>query len=108
LVEGLHADPGGTCGGKPCWKQRDSKSFRFKDHTAAQFGLKRIVLRAGAPALADLVVRARGPNVPLPALPLTEPVVVQLVKSDGSGCWQSDYSSPPIKSNSKVFADKND
>ena len=60
------------------------------------------------PNLADLVVRARGANVPLPALPLSEPVIAQLVKSDGSGCWESDYSAPPVKSNTKVFADKND
>jgi hypothetical protein len=108
LVEALHADAGGTCGGKPCWKQRDSRSFLFKDHTGSQTGLKRIVLRFGRPSLADLVVRARGPNVPLPVLPLSEPVVAQLVRSDNSACWESDYSAPPVRNRSTVFSDRND
>jgi hypothetical protein len=82
--------------------------LRFKDHTGSESGLTRIVLRAGSSALADLVVRARGPNVPLPPLPLAEPVVAQLVKSDGSMCWQGDYSAPAIKTKADVFIDKND
>ncbi len=108
LVEEMHAAAGGTCpGGHPCWKARSSKGFRFKDHSGAQSGLSRIVLRAGPIHLADLVVRARGPNVPYPSLPLAEPVEAQLVRSAGAQCWEADYQAPPLKNTTQVFLDKN-
>jgi hypothetical protein len=108
LVEEMHAAAGGTCpGGQPCWKARSGKGFRFKDHSGAQSGLSRIVLRAGPIHLADLVVRARGPNVPYPSLPLAEPVEAQLVRSAGAECWEADYQAPPLKNTTQVFLDKN-
>ena len=58
--------------------------------------------------LADLALRARGPNIAFPSMPLDEPVVVQLIRSGGSQCWESDYSAPAIKNSSDAFKDKND
>ena len=108
LVQELHAPAGGTCLGKPCWKQHDSKRFRYRDHSGSNDGLTHINLRAGPAELADIALRARGVNVPIPPLPLAEPVVAQLVKSNGPECWQSNYSPPPLKNNTGVFLDKND
>ena len=108
LVQELHAPPDGSCLGKPCWKQHDSKRIRYRDHSGSNDGLTHINLRAGPAELADIALRARGVNVPIPPLPLAEPVLAQLVKSDGPECWQANYSAPPLKNNSSVYLDKND
>ena len=108
LVQELHAPADGSCLGKPCWKQRGAKRIRYRDHSGSNSGLTHISLRAGPAELADIALRARGPNVPIPPLPLTEPVLAQLVKSNGPECWQSSYSAPPLKNNSTVYLDKND
>lgn len=109
LVE-LHAPEDGNCGngGKPCWKARSNKGFRYRDPLKANDGISRIALRTKPAALADLVFRARGPNVPIPTLPLTEPVLAQLVRSDGPQCWESHYSAPALRNTADVYKDKND
>ena len=111
FVMELRAPFDGTCGTKPCWKARGpggSKGFRYKDKDRTPDGITRLVLRTTPPSLADIVLRARGTNIPMPPLPLAEPVIAQLVKSAGPECWESDYSAPALKNNSEVFKDKND
>jgi hypothetical protein len=106
----LHAPADGNCGngGKPCWKARSNKGFRYRDPLKVNDGLTRIALRTKPQALADLVLRARGPNVPIPPLPLTLPVLAQLIKSDGPECWESTYSAPALRNTAEVYKDKND
>jgi hypothetical protein len=104
----LKAPAGGTCGSKPCWKSRGAKGFRYRDKDKTPSGIVRLVLRTKEAPLSDIVLRARGANIPFPALPLTPPVIAQLIKSDGPECWQSVYSAPPVKNNSQVYQDKND
>ena len=70
--------------------------------------MTRVVLRTKPEALADLVLRARGPNVPIPPLPLNLPVLAQLIKSDGPECWESNYSTPALRNTMEVYKDKND
>jgi hypothetical protein len=108
LVMELKAPAGGTCANKPCWKSRGSKGFRYKDKDKTPSGISRLVLRTSDAPLSDIVLRARGVNIPFPALPLAEPVVAQLVKSDGPECWETDYSAPALKNDSSTFQDKND
>jgi hypothetical protein len=104
----MKAPAGGTCGTKPCWKSRGAKGFRYKDKDKTPSGIIRLVLRTKEAPLSDIVLRGRGPNIPMPGLPLATPVMAQLVKSDGPECWQADYSAPPLKNNTQVFQDKND
>lgn len=105
----LRAPAGGTCPvGKPCWKSKGAKGFKYNDKDATPNGIKRMRLRTTPPALADIVVRARGADVPITGLPLSGTVIAQLVKSDGPECWQSTYSAPAQKSNGTVYIDKND
>lgn len=92
------------------WKARGSKGYKYSDRSGSYDGVIRFVFRAGGPfELADIVLRARGPNAPLPPLPLDEPVIAQVVNSDGPKCWQSNYS-PPAKNGpgTGTFLDKND
>jgi hypothetical protein len=107
----LHAPAGGLCDGKPCWKPRGpggSKGFRYRDHTKSSDGIGSLKLRTKPMLLADLLVRAGGQNAPIPTLPLTEPVLAQMVKSDGPECWEAHYTAPPKKNNTTVYKDKND
>jgi hypothetical protein len=104
----LKAPAGGTCPTKPCWKSRGAKGFRYKDKDKHPSGISRIALRTSPPALADIVLRARGPNILFGSLPFTQPVIGQLIKSDGPECWEATYSAPPIRNNIEVSQDKND
>jgi hypothetical protein len=105
----MRAPAGGICPvSKPCWKSKGPKGFRYADRDATPTGIKRMRLRTTPEALADIVIRARGVNVPIPTLPINAPVIAQLIKSDGPECWQSNYSLPAKKDNLNIFLDKND
>jgi len=111
LLTELKAPADGSCGPKPCWKARGpggSKGFRYKDKDRTPSGITRLVLRTSTAPLADIVLRARGGNIPFPMMPLTQPVIGQLIKDDGPECWQSVYSAPALKNTAIVFKDKND
>jgi hypothetical protein len=108
LIMELRAPVGGTCGSKPCWKSRGSKGWRYKDKERTPDGIVKLVLRTSAAPLSDIVLRARGTNIPIPPLNLTQPVIAQLVKGDGPECWEAVYSAPPLKNTADKFQDKND
>jgi hypothetical protein len=107
------APAGGTCVGRPCWKGKGSarrvKRFKYSDASHSSDGLARVVLR-GRPSVAraHLVVVGRGENLPVPELPLTPPLRVQLIKSDAPDCWEATYSAPALKNTQKRFRDRND
>jgi hypothetical protein len=110
LVMELRAPAGGTCQkGLPCWKARpNGKGYRYRDLDKTPDGVTRLVLRRVPSHLADLVLRARGPNIPFPTMPLALPVLAQLVKSDGPECWEAHYSAPAMKNTTESYKDKND
>ena len=111
LVMEMKAPAGGTCGGKPCWKARGpggAKGFRYRDLERTPSGITKLVLRTSDAPLSDIVLRARGTNIPIPPLPLTQPVIAQLIRSDGPNCWETRYSAPAQKNSVEVFLDKND
>ena len=56
-------------------------------------GLQKITLKAGASAgKGKISVKGKGTNLPLPALPLTTPVRVQLLHASSSTCWEASFS----------------
>jgi hypothetical protein len=95
------------------WVSKGPKGFRYVDKTASPDGIKRLRVRTSPPTLADIVIRARGPNIfkLQPRLPLAggdnAQVIAQLIRDDGPECWQSNYSDPP-KHTDEVYKDKND
>jgi hypothetical protein len=102
------APAGGQCGKRPCWKAK-TKSLKYKNKLATGYGLKKLILRAKAGAIADLKAIARAPGLILPSMPFPEEkVTVQLVKSDGPKCWQSVMSAPFKKNDANRFKDKSD
>ena len=87
------APAGGVCAGRPCWKET-STGFRYADRELTPAGLAAIRLKAGAAGMGRITVKGRGASLPLPSLPLTPPVTVQLQRSDGAGCWAATFSAP--------------
>lgn len=72
-------------------------------------GLVEIKVDTGGAGKAKIVVKGKGGNLALPALPLkqNQRVVVQLQNSIGA-CWEADYSARATTNNGKKFNDKSD
>jgi hypothetical protein len=52
-------------------------------------------------------VKARGVYVAPPALPMAQPVVVQLRNGDGL-CWEATFGAPATRNDAGQFKDKSD
>jgi hypothetical protein len=92
------------------WQSR-SRKMLFRDHASppAHDGITRIVLEAGesgVPAPVLVQVRGRGAELPLPALPLSEPFVltVQVSNSSNEDCWEASFTTAErIRNDADVF-----
>jgi len=91
------APAGGACRKKPCWKLATS-SPRYRDRDRTPDGLDLIVPRAGAVGKAKIIVKGKGENLRLPALPLSLPIRVQLHAGTGT-CWEATYSAKQFQTN---------
>ncbi len=102
------ASAGGLCDGAPCWKATGTKGYKYKDKSGGGTGLGLLKLKSGEAGKAKVLAKAKGGNLVVPALPLTPPVVVQLLVDDGNGteCWQSTFSDPPKKNDAAKFKAK--
>jgi hypothetical protein len=85
--------PGGTCSGRPCWKAAGTTGFKYKNKLAMPDGVTDEKLKSGAVDKSQVSVKAKGALIDMPALPLTTPVTVQLVITDGvtTSCWQTAF-----------------
>ncbi|HEY2773108.1 MAG TPA: glycoside hydrolase family 44 protein [Candidatus Binatia bacterium] len=79
-----------SCGLASCWTTRSS-GYVYKNPTLAPDGISKALLATGSSSRVS--IKAGGTSMPDPGLPLTVPVVLQLVRSDGSACWAATYSS---------------
>lgn len=86
-----------VCAGRRCWS-RVAGGYKYKDKLAASDGVIRAKLKSGAAGKAGVALKAKGPNLVLPSLPLAFPVTVQLVADDGvnSACWQTLFAAPLV------------
>jgi len=109
LVANVAAPAGGRCGSgrqaKDCWKEK-RRGFRFGGRPQAADGLAALAL-AGTGAKASVTLRARGPGLALPALPLALPARVQLV-GNRDACWEARYSEPAQRNDAGDFRDRAD
>lgn len=85
--------PGGVCGTKPCWKTSGTSGFKMGNKGGLPQGITKMKLKAGVLLKAQVQAQGKGSALPMPALPLTLPVTVQLLAQDGLGteCWQTTY-----------------
>jgi len=108
LVASYIAPAATQCSGRPCWKKRRT-GFRYRNREAAGIELRKLILRATAGPIADIKAVGRGASLVLPPLPFADaPVIVQLLKSDDSKCWQSIFSPPFKRNRPDGFKDKSD
>jgi len=88
--------PGGqSCKkGAACWTAKAGVGFDYKDAAFDHGGVKKARLAAGAAGKAKLSLKARGPFVAPPRLPLAQSpsVTVQLYNLDTGMCWAATYS----------------
>jgi hypothetical protein len=73
------------------WDALGSAGFRLRDPAGGAGGVIQARLKPGGGTAASLVVKAKGAKLPAADLPLSAPVTVQLVTSDGGACWQGVY-----------------
>ncbi len=107
VVGSAHAPGGGTCDGRPCWKE-SSHGFKYRKRDISGSGLVnslQLVLKEGTAGKAKIVVTEKGG--PVPALPLSQPARVQLVNAAGT-CWEATYGAPATKNAPGQFKDKAD
>ena len=88
LLLSATAPAGGTCSGVPCWRQIAVPGFRYVDRARAAGGLSTLAVRAAAGGTARAKVKAGGPTLSAPALPLAGSIRVQL-RSEAGGCWEA-------------------
>jgi hypothetical protein len=90
-----------------CWGTRRIPGYKFTSKAGTPNGVIAAKLRAGVQDKAQVQVKAKGINVPLPALQLTLPVTVQLLIGDANGtnCWQSTFTTQ-VRNDAKQFKAK--
>jgi cysteine-rich repeat protein len=68
------------------------KGYKYKDPAAAEDGISKVILKAGAQNKTKVLVKGKGGDLPdLPAMPFTLPVTAQLVNSDNQVCFTSTF-----------------
>jgi YVTN family beta-propeller protein len=95
LTAEMNVPPQGTCAGRPCWKET-GKGFKYKDKTLGNEGTQLVLLKEGGPGKAKVIVKGKGPTLPVLPLPsqgLPLPVTVQLQSSEPD-CWSASYTAP--------------
>ena len=73
--------------------------FQYKDPTASVAGAYRIKLRADAAGKSKMFVKGKGGALPDPTLPIADPdlpVIVQLLNSSTTACWQSTFDASSV------------
>lgn len=102
----VRAPGGGACAGKPCWKTLGSTGFKYADRALTPDGLLSMKLKAGATGKASITLKGKGASLPMPALPATLPVTVQL--HDGIACWETVHSAPAQRNDTGQLSDRAD
>jgi cysteine-rich repeat protein len=105
----LTAPPGSRCRSfRPCWKSGKT-GFKYNDRDASPAGLQKLQLKAGGLGKSKVQLKARGDNLTVPALGLSQDstVTAQLVGSHGL-CFAAEFSSPAKKNEPDQFKDKSD
>jgi hypothetical protein len=83
--------------------------FKYRNTATNADGVFKALLKEGT-GKAKVLVKGKGANLTVPALPLSPAtgVTVQLVKNPGSGaqCWQADFAAPATRDTATQFKDK--
>lgn len=104
LVMSAGVPAGGTCSGQPCWRQTRGGGLVYRDKTGSANGYMQVVLKPGVEQRARVVVKAGGPRLPFPPIPLRQQstVIVQFVNDEGE-CWGKEYRVPAVRNDQILF-----
>ena len=94
-----------TCSGKSCWSA-SGDGFAYMDRKFDQGSMRKLSLVPGADGSARVDMRASGPALAPPSLPLdmSVPVEVQLINLETDTCWSSTFSSASRNDTSRFKA----
>lgn len=88
----------------PRWKSiRGNKGYRYRELTGSESGVQALVMRAGIDGRSRIRVRARGPALPDPVLPLALPVRAQLVNATTGLCWEGTFDDRVQRNSDRAF-----
>ncbi len=93
----ITAPGGGECAGKPCWRNR-SQGPRYDDPDSNNDGVRAVSLRSGGEGKSLIVVKGKGAALPIPALPLSLPLTVQLQAENGA-CFEAVFDGVGVRAN---------
>jgi len=97
---------GGTCGRRPCWKPSGMSALRYRDRERTWSGIASALLRAGPQGTAGVTVKAAGPNLLPPSLPLAQdPAVTVQLRSNAGQCWGAAFTGPASRNDAAQFKD---
>ena len=88
---------GGTCGSRPCRKATASRLL-YRNRGGSPDGLVKIAIEPGSDGKAEIVLRGKGPDLPLPALPLAVPLRIQM-QSENGDCFESYFDADGVRAN---------
>lgn len=111
-IANLQAWGGIICNTRSCWTAKPN-GFNYRSPGILPSGITSLSIQTGTDGLARIVLKAKGPNVPLPELPLSQAsgnVVAQLINNSTNACWQTTYSAPTKSdpSSTTKWVDRND
>ncbi len=88
------------------WSAIGSSGFKYLDSSAAQGGVRGILVRAGAAGKSKALVKGQGTQLSDPTLPLgpdTTGIRVQLTNQSNGKCWESEFPLASIKADDAGF-----
>jgi outer membrane protein assembly factor BamB len=81
------------------WQPKADKGFAYKSKPAVSDGIEGIKLGAGVDGKTKAQLKAKGAAVPEVVLPLTTPLIVQLVNTENDLCLESVFDAASVTSN---------
>lgn len=96
------------CGAEPCWSAA-SGGYRYRDKDSEQGAIRNLSIVPGEAGRARLDLRAAGPTLSLPIMPLAKNpnVRVQLLNTENGKCWEATFSTA-LKNDATRFKARSD
>lgn len=101
------APAGGICGTRSCWKGSPPLSFKYSDRDRTPAGIKQLQVVATSAGTASVKLTGSGPSLPLPSLPLSAPVTVQVQATNGT-CWNAVFYDLVTRNDAATFTARAD
>jgi hypothetical protein len=108
LITQVRLFGGGTCNGRPCWKDT-TPGFSYKDAFNENGAMTKGVFKAGVGGKAKIKIATKGLRIGTPFTPLNvdTSTAIQMISLVTDVCWGASFSSP-IKNEFKAFKAKSD